>query len=515
MRRSVASTLCAGVLVVAAHAAAEPAPSLAFDPAPAGDAALGVESADVRGAGLLRARLLGDYASEPLVLVRPDQRLDGVVERQIWLHALGSLALAHRLLVVLDVPFVVAADGAPATPASLPVPRAGGAKPGDLRLSGRLRLLGNPGTGLHAALAAAVWLPTGPSDGWTGDGALRGRAAAVVDGVHGAFAWSFEAGARSRPAVRLPGLLPTRVGSAVTLGAAAGWLFDAKRTLRLGPELRADLGVADGARLLDTRSSVVQALLAARFAPHAGDLEFLGGFGPGLASGAGNADWRALFAVGWSPEQKPPAPDRDDDGVADGIDACIALAGVAAADPAMNGCPEVPPDRDGDSIPDQYDACPLVAGVPTGFRRTHGCPEAVIAAEKKPPEVPPALIERHIAIEQQVQFETGRAVLLPASDAVLAGVAQVLKDHPEIELVEVQGHTDTTGTEVLNRELSESRAKAVVRWLVEHGIAAERLVARGYGYSRPVADESTEEGRRRNRRVDFVVQRLQGEKETP
>src|SRR5262249_43656874 len=150
-------------------------------------------------------------------------------------------------------------------------------------------------------------------------------------------------------------------------------------------------------------------------------------------------------------------------------------------------CPPAPTDRDGDGIPDYADACPTIAGRPTYDLRTHGCPENV--ANERPRA---ALEEETIVIDQQVQFETNSAVLRPESNGILGEVLRVLREHAELELVEVQGHTDDQGSAEHNRELSQGRAESVVEWLVAHGIARERLSAKGYGPDRPVADNGDE-----------------------
>ena len=92
------------------------------------------------------------------------------------------------------------------------------------------------------------------------------------------------------------------------------------------------------------------------------------------------------------------------------------------------------------------------------------------------------------------------------SDELLTQVAEVLREHPEIKKVEVQGHTDNRGAAAYNKKLSDRRAKSVVRWLVERGhIDADRLEPKGYGMDQPIDDNSTEEGRQRNRRVQFKI----------
>jgi outer membrane protein OmpA-like peptidoglycan-associated protein len=106
-----------------------------------------------------------------------------------------------------------------------------------------------------------------------------------------------------------------------------------------------------------------------------------------------------------------------------------------------------------------------------------------------------------------VFFEFGKATLRTESYPALAEAAQIMKDNPDI-WVEIQGHTDNVGSDKGNLTLSEKRAYAVMNWLVQlGGIDAQRLTARGYGKTQPVASNDTEEGRQLNRRVDFVIAR--------
>jgi outer membrane protein OmpA-like peptidoglycan-associated protein len=112
---------------------------------------------------------------------------------------------------------------------------------------------------------------------------------------------------------------------------------------------------------------------------------------------------------------------------------------------------------------------------------------------------------KRIVVLEPVQFETRSDRLLPRSNAVLDGVAAVLRDHPEIARLRVEGHTDARGKPAFNQELSRRRAAAVRAYLVSSGVAAARLSSRGWGTDRPVADNATEAGRARNRRVEFVI----------
>lgn len=106
-------------------------------------------------------------------------------------------------------------------------------------------------------------------------------------------------------------------------------------------------------------------------------------------------------------------------------------------------------------------------------------------------------------ITYAITFDIGKANIKPESMTEINRIAQLMKDNGDLKF-EVQGHTDNTGTVAGNKKLSEQRAQAIVNKLVEMGIAANRLSAKGMGQSAPLADNSTDEGRAKNRRVEFV-----------
>jgi len=110
----------------------------------------------------------------------------------------------------------------------------------------------------------------------------------------------------------------------------------------------------------------------------------------------------------------------------------------------------------------------------------------------------------HVAV-YGIEFDTGKATLKPESEKVLAQVLTLLNAQPDWKM-KIEGHTDSTGTKVGNQKLSQQRAAAVVAWLVKNGIAPARLIAAGLGDTKPIADNTTEEGRARNRRVELVKQ---------
>ncbi|OIQ03591.1 MAG: hypothetical protein COS82_05180 [Zetaproteobacteria bacterium CG06_land_8_20_14_3_00_59_53] len=103
-----------------------------------------------------------------------------------------------------------------------------------------------------------------------------------------------------------------------------------------------------------------------------------------------------------------------------------------------------------------------------------------------------------------VNFETNSDALTPASISILDGAVATLKKRADVR-VEVGAHTDSRGKDSYNQQLSEKRAASVRAYLVGHGIAGDRLTSRGYGESKPVADNATAEGRAKNRRVELVV----------
>ncbi len=474
---------------------ADPTPSLAISPAPAGDRAFLVERAGVHGHMALSARLLADYADSPLVLRNAAQEIDRVVTRQTWAHALVSLSVAHRFLFSAGAPVLLAESGDPAPATGGTAPRPSGAPAlGDATLGARAKILGTPSdaeTTLELAVAASTWLPTA-TEGYTGDGAVRARGAVIVEATTPRLYVALDVGGRTRPSERLAGILPTRVGSSLITGVIAGFYADRRRLMSIGIEVLADMTVGRRASLLDPRGTVVQTLATAHYRVAGGPFEIGAAVGPGLGQGAGSAAFRALALVGWAPETKAAAPDRDDDGVPDRTDACIDSRGVASPEPLLNGCPESATDRD------------------------DGIADAPAAVPRPPARVAPSaqLAEQQIMIGQQVQFETESPVLRAESETVLGEVARILAEHPELELIEVQGHTDNQGTLEHNRELAQARAASVVEWLVAHGVSRQRLQPKGYGAERPIADNADESGRQKNRRVELHIL-ARRPKETP
>lgn len=180
-------------------------------------------------------------------------------------------------------------------------------------------------------------------------------------------------------------------------------------------------------------------------------------------------------------------PDTDNDGIKDKEDDCPTETGSKE----MKGCP----DKDGDKVADKDDKCPDVAGLP----ELQGCPaaknEVVLTKEE---------IETLKEAFDNLEFETGKAIIKKTSFESLSELAEVLKKRSQYKL-QIDGHTDNVGVPTANLQLSKDRANAIKTFLTKKGIAATRLIPKGYGSTKPVADNKTDIGRQKNRRVEMKV----------
>lgn len=181
-----------------------------------------------------------------------------------------------------------------------------------------------------------------------------------------------------------------------------------------------------------------------------------------------------------------PEKDADGDGVLLPADQCPEEAG-----PAPSGCPDK--DQDGDGILGAADQCPDKPENRNGFQDDDGCPDEM-----------PEAVSRFTGVIQGINFKQGTSEIEKSSYPTLDSVVGILKEHPSVRL-EISGHTSSEGTEQRNQELSDERAGSVRKYIVEHGIEEDRIVARGAGASEPIADNATKEGREANRRIEFRV----------
>lgn len=553
-----------------------------FHPAPAGDRMFGVQSPTVDGHLDVNAMLLFDYAHNPLVLrqTTDDDDLGSVVSNQLFAHANGSIALWNRLNLNLDVPVALVQSGDDPAAGAVQASSPDSVDLGDIRLGARVGLLGRRDDLFQLGFATYVWVPTGTGD-FVGSDKVRALPEVIAGGRYDRLLWTAAVGTEIQSS---QDVLGEKQGTSLRGGAGVGYVLLPDERLQVGAEATVSTVLEDPSEY-NTNAEI---LFDGRYRLFDG-LEAGVGIGPGLTSGVGTPDFRAVAMITYHAQiqkpEPPPPPDGDSDGIADAQDACPAVAGEANADPKKNGCPpdadgdgiidaqdacaavpgvantdpakngcppdadgdgiidsqdacpEVagvanedaskngcPPDTDGDGVADALDACPDIKGVATDDPKTNGCPpdsdgdgirddKDACVADKGVADPDPAkngcptvrVTQQEIEILQQVEFDTGKATIRPTSSDLLDQVAAALKAHPEILKVEVQGHTDDRGGKAANKMLSQARATSVRQALIKRGIEGRRMVAKGYGQEKPIADNATEEGRQKNRRVQFVI----------
>ena len=218
----------------------------------------------------------------------------------------------------------------------------------------------------------------------------------------------------------------------------------------------------------------------------------------------------------------PEDQDTDGDGIMDLVDQCVLEPEDKDDFQDEDGCPEL--DNDLDGIIDTADKCINEPEDPDGFEDEDGCPDndndadTVIDIEDECPNEKGIVEEKgcpkryegveitetHIRINQKIHFAYNKAKIKRDSFGILATVAMVLKDNPEINL-SIEGHTDSKGKDKYNKKLSNKRAKAVMKHLTKKGkIDKDRLEYVGWGEEKPIDTNLTDEGRAANRRVEFV-----------
>ncbi len=531
-----------------------------FEPSERGSEWFTAESLDLRGHMRLALGLVHEGAHRPLAIYNDDGSLrSSLVDWQLMLHPGASLVLWDRLRLSASLPIAVYQSGEAGEIHTLSYAPPGSTSVGDVRLGADVRLLGTYGDPITVAAGVRAFLPSGSRSDYTGDGSVRVEPHLLAAGDIGSFVYAAHVGFEYRGLNDAFG--GASLGSQLTFGGAAGARL-AEGKLVIGPELYGS-AVASS---FDSTTTPVEGLLGFHYT--AGEFRVGAGAGLGLNKALGSPVARWALSLEWAPPPAP--ADRDGDGVPDASDACPDVAGVRTDDPKTNGCPPPPPpppappppaDRDGDGVPDAQDACPDVAGVKTDDPKTNGCPAdadgdgipdtqdacpAVAGIKTDDPKTngcpdpdrdkdgipndsdacpdvagkpdpdpkkngcPAAYVQGStIKIVDQVKFATASAKIVDkdkATQAVLEGVLGILRDHPEIKKVRIEGHTDNRGGAAYNKTLSAKRAAAVVEWLIRHGIEPGRLSSVGLGMDRPIDDNGTEAGRANNRRVELHIE---------
>lgn len=459
-----------------------------------------------------------DYAANPLVLTAASgDRAAEVVESRTTGRFSAALGLMDRFELGVSLPVVLYQGlGDDVGEFGLEGGPEGGTALGDLRLVPRAILAnGLPSDPrLSLAVALAFTLPTGESAAFASEG-LRVEPRFIGEYDLDQVLLAANLGYRFRPTARAFGNVV--VDDMVTLGLAAE--LEPTPGLKVVPELSGALTVND-----DSEQHLLEALLAFKFKPREQILVTVGA-GTGLAAAVGTPDVRVFAGVSWagvsendpdgdgvigSDDECPMVPedfdafmdedgcpedDNDQDGILDLYDDCPLspedFDGVADGD----GCPE-DEDRDGDGIPDSMDQCPDQAEVFNAVTDEDGCPDEGGRVRVGCDQV---------EITETVYFDFDTARIQARSHGLLNDVASVLQSARFLRLVRVEGHTDSQGTEEYNRDLSLRRANAVSEYLTARGVRRGMLQVAGLGEDAPIAPNSSEGGRARNRRVVFVI----------
>jgi outer membrane protein OmpA-like peptidoglycan-associated protein len=515
--------------------------------------------------GLYALSFQGSYGRKPLSMESPTGASLGDLVGSIGtLQLLGAVGVYKRVEVGLGVPVHRVSAGTSfdsPPPRSVQVAAMSQSKValGDVRIVPRVSLYehGTP-AGFDLAVLASVWLPTGGKASYAGE-SLRVEPRLALDYSTRTWLIALNAGYLVRGAANVLGTalddqLRVGVGALVDLGKHFGVLAEWNTRFNV---LAKDFGNDDVAS---------EALAGLRY--RAGGLVAQLGGGPGIVRGVGVPTYRILGSVELSGVfTQPRVGDADGDSLADDIDQCVNQAedkddfedqdGCPDLDNDADGifdvvdrCPQQPEDQDGfededgcpdldndaDGVFDVADRCPQQPEDQDGFEDEDGCPDldndadgvadvedqcpleaGVVVAHGCPaPVAPPepataTLTQEKIELRETVLFGNNNAEIQAVSFAVLDTVAKLLADHPAVESVVVEGHTDDRGARKHNQKLSEARAKSVVAALVARGIAATRLSSVGYGPTKPLVANDSPENRAKNRRVELRIARRRAE----
>jgi outer membrane protein OmpA-like peptidoglycan-associated protein len=440
---------------------------------------------------------------------------------------------------------------------------------GSMRFNLKFRILTEGIHGVGLSLLAAFQLPTGDQDAFLGQNGVAFSPTLLLEKSVSAVRFLINLGYTARNDARF---FNVRVEDEIFWKLGIGWRVN--DPVELGVEL---VGATAAASPFggDRRQNPLELLFGGRF--FVGEKwQAYAGFGPGLTAGYGTPTVRFFAGIMYGPHERDtdgdrvpdrkdrcpllpglpqyqgcPNEDADGDGVPNAEDECPTVPGPKENKgcpwPDTDGdgvpdkddkCPTVPgpkenqgcpwPDTDGDGVPDKDDKCPTIPGP----KENNGCPwpdadgdgvpdkddecphEPGPASNKGCPEKKPVFVTRvEVKVVEQINFRTGSATILKSSYGILDKVAEKLQAHPYIQSLEIQGHTDDVGGVKFNLGLSQRRAESVRKYLIGKGVAASRLVPKGYGKGKPLKEidkktmskEQINEARATNRRVQFVI----------
>ena len=196
---------------------------------------------------------------------------------------------------------------------------------------------------------------------------------------------------------------------------------------------------------------------------------------------------------GFEDEDGCPDLDNDKDGIPDKLDLCPNDPEDFDGFEDEDGCPD--PDNDHDRILDVNDKCPNEPETYNGFEDEDGCPDKGLVVVQR----------GKLEILDKIYFETDKDIIMERSFPLIDAIAATIKGHPEIALIEIQGHADERGDDEHNLDLTDRRAHSVMRALEDRGVELGRLRARGYGETKPVCTQHNEECWSKNRRSEFII----------
>jgi outer membrane protein OmpA-like peptidoglycan-associated protein len=450
-------------------------------PAPSVEDGFRIVHPETLGPWRFSVQLVIDYAHAPLVLSEQDgsggrMEVGPIVEHRLLAHALFAIGLADRADVYVGLPVVFLSAGD--EPAAMTESFGETSAPAlsDPYLGVFVRLAGEaPGPSL--GLGATLFIPGGTRSGLSGDGGVGFRGDLV-----GAFDTErvtalLDVGVRYRPArdfvsAELGTELHLTPGLQVHVGPV-----DLLLEIALGTTLR-------GGQAFTTDGTALETLLGFRYR-HESGMTLGAGIGIGLVGMVGVPDARALFSLGFAPprddEEAVDDPDdgRDDEIVEDPVEDVCPPGGCGSAGDE---------DSDDDGVDDQFDRCETEPESPNGYNDDDGCPEAV------------DVTDTHIAVEPGILFRRRSATIAGDAEDALRDVAGLLVAREDI-IVQVEGHAARDeGSARQALLLSERRASAVVRFLVEEGVSPDRLTAVGLGTEEPSQDDLDA-----NRRVELRI----------
>jgi outer membrane protein OmpA-like peptidoglycan-associated protein len=490
-----------------------------------------------------------------------EERIGNLIEHQLISYFSGGIEIGERVAFGLTVPVAWVQSGGdvpvpgspPPTPSIFPVDT--GSALYDVALEARALLYNDTPNAFRIGMGGSLFIPSGTFSKGGSDNRATFYLYGAAEKGFGPLLFAGSIGPHFRPLRGIDGAdSRLDVGNEIRINAAA--FFDLMERFRIGGELNGMLGIAENedgeSTFMEPQATPWEWLGSARLLLGGDSRTYLrGSVGTRFSNGYGAPDLRVMVSIGrWvllddlmpedtthvrfegkdRPERPGADKDTDGDGFPDSIDSCpeqkedgeepypgdgcpvtsdrdadgiVDLQDKCPDDPEdmdhlqdTDGCPEK--DADADGVLDVRDACPLVPGIEQGDPKRDGC------SARAPQKLVVEADKGELRLLEPIQFETGTAEIKDVSYPLLNEVVGVMTDAPDIRLA-VHGHTDSRGSVAYNKDLSQKRARAVVTYLTSKGVAANRLEAQGFGPEKPIAPNDTDQGRARNRRVEFKI----------